>query len=50
VANYGVYYSELRKEGGAWKFARRRLVPVYSDSTPMTGVAPISRTELAMIP
>jgi TusA-related sulfurtransferase len=47
VTNYGIYYDELVKIDGAWKFSQRRLVPVYSDTTPHAGDNPISRAELA---
>ena len=50
VVNYGVYYSDVVKVDGLWKFARRRLVPVFSDSSALVGVAPISRNELATLP
>ncbi|TML63978.1 MAG: nuclear transport factor 2 family protein [Actinobacteria bacterium] len=47
VANYGIYYDELAKVDGVWKFAQRRLQPIYSDFSPLPGIAPISRDELA---
>ena len=50
VTNYGVYYDELVKAHGTWKFARRRLQPVYTDTSPLPGVAPITRAELAALP
>jgi len=46
-ANYGIYYDELAKVDGVWKFAQRRLQPIYSDFSPLPGIAPISRDELA---
>jgi hypothetical protein len=49
VTNYGIYYDELAQVDGTWKFARRRLVPVYSDPSPHPGEAPISRDDLAQL-
>jgi ketosteroid isomerase-like protein len=46
VVNLGVYYDELAKLDGEWRFTRRRLQPVYSDTSPLPGVVPISRAEL----
>jgi ketosteroid isomerase-like protein len=45
--NYGMYYDELAKIEGEWKFAVRRLVLVYSDPTPHVGTAYKTRAELA---
>jgi ketosteroid isomerase-like protein len=47
VENYGVYYDELTKVDGTWKFATRCLQPVYLDTAELTGQAPISRADLA---
>lgn len=49
VTNYGIYYDELVKVSGTWKFSRRRLVPVYSDPTPLSGDNPISRDDLSKL-
>ena len=50
VTNFGIYYDDLVKVSGAWKFSRRRLVPVYSDSSALPGDNPISRHDLAKLP
>jgi hypothetical protein len=50
VTNLGVYYDDLVKVDGVWKFARRRLQPVYTDTSPLPGSAPISRADLAALP
>jgi hypothetical protein len=50
VTNYGVYYDDLVKVDGTWKFARRSLQPVYMDTSPLPGIAPITRAELGSLP
>jgi ketosteroid isomerase-like protein len=47
--NYGIYYDELVKLDGRWKFASRRLVLVYSDPTPHSGTVAVSRADIAQI-
>lgn len=49
VTNYGVYFDDLVKVDGDWKFAKRRLQPIYLESDPLPGVAPISRDQLAAL-
>ena len=49
VTNVGIYYDDVVKIDGAWKFSRRRLVPVYSDSSPLPGDNPVSRQELGQL-
>ncbi len=50
VTNYGIYYDDLVKVSGTWKFSRRRLVPVYSDSSALVGANPITRDDLSKLP
>jgi uncharacterized protein (TIGR02246 family) len=50
VTNYGVYYDELVRIDGEWRFARRLLQPVYSDTEPLPGVVPLTRDELKRLP
>ena len=47
--NYGIYYDELTKIDGRWKFAARRLVLVYTDPTPHAGTVALSRADIAAI-
>jgi uncharacterized protein (TIGR02246 family) len=47
VVSYAVYYDDYVKIDGAWRFARRRLQPIYMDMRPLPGFAPISRADLA---
>jgi ketosteroid isomerase-like protein len=42
----GVYYDQLRKEDGAWRFCHRRFQGVYTDRTPLSGRTLIPRAEL----
>lgn len=46
ITNYGVYYDEFAKVDGTWMFSRRRLQPVYADTSAHTGAAPITRAAL----
>jgi hypothetical protein len=46
VQSYGIYYDELTKVDGAWKFASRRLQPIFMDLGELTGPAPVSRADL----
>jgi hypothetical protein len=43
---YGIYYDELAKVDGAWRFALRRLQPIFMDTGDLVGPAPISRAGL----
>jgi ketosteroid isomerase-like protein len=42
----GIYYDQLRKENGEWRFFHRRFQGVYSDRTPLPGRVLIPRAEL----
>ena len=44
--NFGIYYGDLVKSDGVWRFAHRRLQSVYSDHSPLTGPVSITRAEL----
>jgi hypothetical protein len=46
IVNYGIYYSDLVKVDGVWRFARRSLQVVYSDTSPLDGMVGITRAEL----
>ncbi|HEY6530752.1 MAG TPA: nuclear transport factor 2 family protein [Acidimicrobiales bacterium] len=46
VTNYGIYFDDLVKLDGQWKFSRRLLQPVYSEAETFTGTIPITRDEL----
>lgn len=46
VTNYGIYFDDLVQLDGAWKFARRLLQPIYSETGTFTGTIPITRDEL----
>ena len=35
--HYGIYYDDLVKVSGTWKFEARRLQPVYFDTSPLPG-------------
>ena len=50
IENFGVYYDDVVKVDGRWRFARRCLQPVYMDMTEHPGQAPISRADLARLP
>jgi hypothetical protein len=49
IVNYGIYYDELVKQAGRWRFARRMLQPIYSDTSPLPGSVPITRADLARL-
>ena len=44
--NFGIYYGDLVKSDGIWRFSRRRLQSVYSDYSPLNGPVSITRAEL----
>ena len=46
VTNYGIYFDELARTEDGWKFARRRLQPIYVEPDTLPGTATISRQEL----
>jgi ketosteroid isomerase-like protein len=49
IENYAIYYDEVVKSDGVWRFAQRRLQPVYLDTSEHPGAAPISRADLARL-
>ena len=44
--NLGIYYDELVKVDGQWKFARRRLENIYVETEPLTGTLATARTDI----
>jgi hypothetical protein len=44
--NFGIYYGNLVKVDGMWRFSRRRLQSVYSDYTSLGGTVSITRAQL----
>jgi uncharacterized protein (TIGR02246 family) len=50
ITNLGVYFDDAVKHEGTWRFSRRLLQPVYSDTGPLPGVTPITRAALADLP
>ncbi len=44
--NLGIYYDELRKVAGEWRFAHRRLENIYVESAPLTGDVTMARREI----
>jgi uncharacterized protein (TIGR02246 family) len=46
VTNYGIYFDDLVQRDGAWKFSRRLLQPIYSETGTFTGTVPLTRDEL----
>jgi uncharacterized protein (TIGR02246 family) len=46
IVNYGIYYDNLVKLDGTWRFARRHQQPVYLDDRPLPGHVAISRADL----
>jgi ketosteroid isomerase-like protein len=44
--NYGIYYDELVKTDGLWRYRRRRLENIYVDWTTLPGMVPIPRAGL----
>jgi hypothetical protein len=49
VTNFGIYYDEFVKVDGAWKFAVRRMQPVFLGTSPLPGHTPISRADLSKL-
>ena len=47
VRSYGIYYDDFVKIDDSWKFAKRRMVPIYMDPSPLPGQAPTPRSGLA---
>ena len=47
--NFGIYYGNLVKADGIWRFAWRRLQSVYSDYSPLEGPVSISRAGLTAL-
>lgn len=44
--NYGIYYDDLVKVDGRWRFARRRLENIYVETEPLTGQVTTARTDI----
>jgi ketosteroid isomerase-like protein len=44
--NLAVFYDDLKKENGAWKFARRFLQPIYVDSRELAGKVILPRAKI----
>jgi hypothetical protein len=44
--HYGIYYDELVKRDGEWKFSSRLLQPIYFEFAPLSGQVAISRGDL----
>ena len=43
--HYGIYYDDLLKVDGRWKFEVRRLQPMYFDTSPLPGTVVPSRAD-----
>jgi hypothetical protein len=50
VTNYGVYYDDLVRIGGEWRFARRLLQPFYAETEPLPGTVPLARDQIKRLP
>jgi hypothetical protein len=46
IMNLAVFYDDLVKQDGAWKFTRRFLQPIYVDSSALPGKVVIPRAEI----
>jgi hypothetical protein len=44
--HYGIYYDEVARLAGDWKFTHRVFVPIYLESGCATGDLPIERARL----
>ncbi len=44
--NLGIYYDDLVKVDGRWKFARRRLENIYIETEPLTGTLATARSDI----
>jgi ketosteroid isomerase-like protein len=44
--DYGIYYDDLARIDGEWKFTHRHFVPTYLESGVVNGEAPIERSRL----
>jgi hypothetical protein len=49
VTSYGIYYDDLVKVDSGWRFARRRLQPIFMNTGELPGPAPVSRAALAAV-
>jgi hypothetical protein len=47
VDTYGIYYDDIARIDGEWKFTHRRFVPFYLESGCVTGDVITQRSELA---
>ena len=46
IQSHGIYYDELVKTDADWKFASRRLQPIFMNTGELPGPAPITRALL----
>jgi hypothetical protein len=44
--NYGIYYDDLVKSDGVWRYARRLLQNLYVDTSPLAGSPAIARAAI----
>jgi hypothetical protein len=49
VQSYGIYYDDLVKTADGWKFASRRLQPIFMNTGDLPGPAPITRADLQAV-
>jgi hypothetical protein len=47
VDTYGIYYDDVTRIDGEWKFTRRQFVPFYLESGCVTGDVLTQRSRLA---
>jgi hypothetical protein len=47
VEQYGIYYDNLARIGGEWKFVHRLFVPIYVNAASVTGAVFAKRSALA---
>lgn len=48
--HYGIYYDEVARLAGEWKFTHRLFVPIYMEFGCVTGDVPIERARLLAAP
>ena len=46
IQSHGIYYDDLVKTDEGWKFASRRLQPIFMNTGELPGPAPITRAHL----
>ena len=44
--NYGIYYDDLLKTDGSWRFSGRHLQLIYTEPGPLPGHAVVSRADI----